>query len=481
MDWGSLSSLAAAVSSGEKTATELVATSLKLIGEAARFNAILQTIVTRAQQRAEEIDSQIKAGKPVGRLAGIPFIVKDNYLTFDSETTASSNMLKNFRAPYQATIIERLEAEGAIVVAKANLDSFAHGASTENSDFGPTKNPYDETRVPGGSSGGSAAAVALGLAPFALGSDTGGSIRLPASFTGTVGYKPTYGLTSRFGVVAMASSTDVTGPITRTTQDAALLMEIIAGRDIRDATTIEKPAGDLSKLDISVEKLRVGLIDQHRGKGIVPAVQASVDGAVAKLKSAGATVDSVSLPSLDLALAVYYIVVPAEVSSNLGRYDGIRYGFSKRDAKSLEGTYGGSRSEGFNSENKRRIMIGTYVLSSGYYDAYYNKAQAVRTKIIDEFNQAFKKFDILVGPTSPGPAFKLGENTQDPLQMYLADVLTVGPSVAGLPAVSTPVGTTEGLPIGLQIMAQQKNDHTVLAVSKYLEDVPAIADWRGRS
>ncbi|MDX1765640.1 MAG: Asp-tRNA(Asn)/Glu-tRNA(Gln) amidotransferase subunit GatA [Candidatus Saccharimonadales bacterium] len=474
MEWDSLSKIAKKVRTGELKAVDLVNKSLSLIDDASRFNAVIQKVEKRSLERAREIDSK---PSDAGRLAGVPFIVKDNYLTYDSETTAASNILEGFKAPYQSTVVEKLEAEGAIVVAKANLDSFAHGASTENSDFGPTKNPHDETRVPGGSSGGSAAAVALGLAPFAMGSDTGGSIRLPASFTGTVGLKPTYGVASRFGVVAMASSTDVMGPITRTSEDAALVLDIIAGKDEKDSTTIGRPDGDLNDLKLDISKLKAGIVKEHYGEGVQPGVRERTMQAIDKLKHAGASVEEISLPTLDLALAVYYIVMPAEVSSNLGRYDGIRYGFSHSDAKDLGQTYGLSRSGGFNSEVKRRVMIGTYVLSSGYYDAYYNQAQAVRTKIIDEFSEAFKKFDVLLGPVSPTTAFKLGENVDDPLQMYLVDIMTVGPNIAGLPAISTPVGLADGLPVGLHIMAAQRQDRLVLALSKYLEQPTEVPKW----
>jgi len=474
VNWEPISEIAEKVRSGQYSAVDLVEKTHKLIDDAEKFNAVIIKIEDRARQRAQEID---KNPEQAGRLAGVPFIVKDNYLTLGSDTTAASNILKGFKAPYQSTVVERLETEGAIVVAKANMDSFAHGASTEHSDFGPSKNPHDDTRVPGGSSGGSAAAVALGLAPFALGSDTGGSIRLPASFTGTVGLKPTYGVTSRFGVVAMASSTDVMGPITRTTEEAALILDIVAGKDDKDSTTIGRPDGDLADLAQDLSKLRVGIIKEHRGEGVQEGVQACVDSAIETLKNGGATVDEVSLPSLDLALAVYYIVMPAEVSSNLGRYDGIRYGFSEKSAKNLDQSYDLSRSQGFNSEVKRRIMIGTYVLSSGYYDAYYKQAQAVRTKIIDEFREAFEKYDVLVGPVSPTTAFKLGENIGDPLQMYLVDVMTVGPNIAGLPAISTPIGVSDGLPVGFHIMAAQKQDGLVLAVSKACEQPMEAPKW----
>jgi len=368
--WLPIKDLAAKVSAGELKAADLVERALKTIEEKKEFDAILATTAERARERAASIDSSVQNGQKVGRLAGVPFIAKDNYLVFGAETTAASNILKGFYAPYQATVIERLEAEGAIVVAKANLDAFAHGGSTENSDFMTTKNPRDKTRVSGGSSGGSTAAVMLDMAPFALGSDTGGSIRQPASFCGAIGYKPTYGATSRYGVIAMASSTDVMGPITRTVEDASLVWDVIAGRDPFDGTTIERDPDGYIDLPTDIKGKRIGVIKEHMGDGVEPGVKAATQAAVEKLKAAGAEVQEISLPSLPLGLAVYYILVPAELSSNLSRHDGQRYQFSAPDAKDLDDSYMQSRGLGFGKEAKRRIMIGTHVLSSGYYDAY---------------------------------------------------------------------------------------------------------------
>ena len=386
------------------------------------------------------------------------FIAKDNFLTYGAATTAASHIIQPFVAPYQSTAIERLEAEGAIVVAKANLDSFAHGSSTENSAFGPTLNPHDKTRVPGGSSGGSGAAVALELAPFALGTDTGGSIRLPASYCGVVGYKPTYGLVSRYGVVAMASSTDVIGPLAKTVADAALVLDIMSGRDQFDGTTIERDKASYFDLPKVIKGKRIGIVKEYFGKGLDKGVKAVIDEAIAKLRSAGAEISHVSLPSTELALACYYIIVPAEVSSNLSRYDGQRYGLSAKNAKDLDESYEKARELGFEPENKRRIMIGTYVLSSGYYDAYYKRAQTVRTKLIQEFNKTFEGVDFLIGPTAPSAAFKIGQNVENPLQMYLADIMTVAANLVGIPAISLPAGNVGKLPVGLQIMAPQKAD-----------------------
>jgi aspartyl-tRNA(Asn)/glutamyl-tRNA(Gln) amidotransferase subunit A len=391
---------------------------------------------------------------------------------FGAETTAASNILKGFEAPYQSTAIERLEAEGAICVAKANLDAFAHGSSTENSDFFTTKNPHDMTRVPGGSSGGSAAAVMLDMAPFALGTDTGGSIRLPASFTGAVGYKPTYGLVSRSGVVAMASSTDVVGPLTRTVADATAVLDVMAGRDELDSTTIDREEAGYQVSSLDVAGKKIGIIKEYMSDDLQPAVRQSVETAIQKLKNAGAIIEEVSLPSLPLALAVYYVLCPAEVSSNLSRYDGQRYGYTAGEANDLNESYTKTREIGFGKEAKRRIMIGTYVLSSGYYDAYYKKAQTVRTKLIKEFEQAFENVDFLLGPTVATTAFKIGE-VSDPLQMYLTDVLTVGANLVGNPAISIPAGEDAGLPIGLQLMAPSRHDRDLLSLAAKTEELLA--------
>lgn len=466
-----ISDLAASVQAGSVKAADLVEQSLRAIDEKQVYEAIIVTTAERARQRAKEIDERVARGESIGRLAGVPFIAKDNFLTFGAETTAASNILKGFNAPYQSTAIEKLEAEGAICVAKANLDAFAHGSSTENSDFMITKNPHDITRVPGGSSGGSAAAVILDLAPFALGTDTGGSIRLPAAFCGAVGYKPTYGLVSRSGVVAMASSTDVIGPLTRTVEDAALVLDVMSGKDALDSTTIERDPGSY-QTNPGIEALKgrkIGVIKEYMGDGLDPAVKQQIVQAVDKMRTAGAEIVEVSLPSLPLALACYYIIVPAEVSSNLSRYDGQRYGFSHGDATTLDESYNWSRSEGFGREAKRRIMIGTYVLSSGYYDAYYRKAQQLRTELINEFEAAFKKVDVLVGPTAPATAFSIGENAEDPLQMYLTDIMTVAVNLVGVPAISIPAGLVDGLPVGLQLIAPQRADKLLLDVAAATE------------
>jgi aspartyl-tRNA(Asn)/glutamyl-tRNA(Gln) amidotransferase subunit A len=463
MSWLPIKDIAESVKKGETKAVSHVQFALTAIKQHDEFQAIIFTTAERALARAAEIDR-----KPNGKLAGVPFIAKDNFLTLGGETTAASNILRGFEAPYQATAIERLESEGAICVAKANLDAFAHGSSTENSDFFVTKNPHDKTRVPGGSSGGSAAAVALGMTPFALGTDTGGSVRLPASFTGMVGYKPSYGLISRSGIVAMASSTDVVGPITRTVADTAVILDVMSGKDELDGTTIERNQASYNADPLDLKGKSIGMIKQYF-EGLDPDVAAVVKDGIKKIEAGGASISEVSLPSLPLALAVYYVIVPAEISSNLGRYDGQRYGYSYTQANNLDESYEVSREKGFGAEAKRRIMVGTYVLSSGYYDAYYKKAQQVRTKVRLEFDKAFSQFDFLVGPTAPMTAFKIGEKAADPLQMYLTDIMTVGANISGNPAISLPAGQSNGLPVGLQMIADYGDDLNLLSAAKSVE------------
>ncbi len=470
--WPSIADIAKGVQGGSLKAVDMVDKALQTISDKSEFDAIIVTTADRAKSRAAEIDAAIARGENVGRLAGVPFVAKDNFLVFGAETTAASNILRGFNAPYQATAVEKLEAEGAICVAKANLDAFAHGSSTENSDFMTTKNPRDKTRVPGGSSGGSAAAVMLDMAPFALGTDTGGSIRLPASFTGSVGYKPTYGLVSRSGVVAMASSTDVIGPLARTVADAALVLDVMAGKDALDSTTIERDTdGYIVDQPADLKGKKIGVITEYMGEGLNDGVKAQIEAAIEKLTAAGAEITEVSMPTLPLALAVYYILCPAEVSSNLSRYDGQRYGYTAKDASNLDQSFKQSRSQGFGKEAKRRIMIGTYVLSSGYYDAYYKRAQTVRTKLINEFADAFTKVDFLLGPTAPSTAFKIGENTEDPLRMYLTDIMTVAANLSGNPAISVPAGLSDGLPVGLQLIGAQKADKQLLEIAAATEGI----------
>ncbi|MCL2280700.1 Asp-tRNA(Asn)/Glu-tRNA(Gln) amidotransferase subunit GatA [Candidatus Saccharibacteria bacterium] len=451
------------IKSGATTARAEIEAAIKR-AETDDTNAILEIIHDRALQRADAVDS----GKITGRLAGVPFLAKDNFLTLDSKTTAAAKILENFKAPLQATAIERLESEGAICIGKTNLDAFAHGGSTENSAFGVTKNAIDGERVAGGSSGGSAVAVARGIVPFALGSDTGGSIRQPASFNGVVGYKPTYGMISRYGVVAMASSTDVVGPIAASVADVELLCEIMAGPDGRDGTVFP----DYFETNNNGQGAKkIGLVREFMDEGVDESVRERVNDFVKKLRDDGHTVTEVDLPMAKYALPIYYIVTPAEISSNLARYDGIRYGLRDSKAKTLAEVYGMSRNQGFVDENKRRIMIGSYVLSAGFFDAYYLQAEKARTLLINEFNDLFRKYDFLVTPVAPTPAFKIGENIDDPLKMYMADVMTVPASMAGLPALSLPAGTDEnGLPIGVQIIGQMKDDAQLLSFAKKYEE-----------
>ena len=440
------------------SARENVQSAISKARESEDFNAVLSFAEERALERADKVDS----GEITGRLAGVPFIAKDNFLTLGAPTTASSNFLKGFQAPLQATAIEKLEAEGAICIAKANLDAFAHGGSTENSAYGPTKNAYNKEHVAGGSSGGSAVAVALGIVPFALGTDTGGSIRQPASFNNVVGIKPTYGTVSRYGVVAMASSTDTIGVLTSSVEDAEIVMDILSGKDTKDMTTLP----DFFTPQTVDGPKKIGLIKEFMDEGVDPEVKAATEQYVEALKQKGHIIEEVSMSLLKYALAIYYIVVPAEISSNLGRYDGIRYG-NRAEASSLGEVYGLSRDHGFMPENKRRIMIGSYVLSSGFFDAYYLQAQKARTLLVNEFNTLFETYDALIGPVAPTPAFKLGENTSDPVKMYLADIMTVPASLAGLPAISVPAGFSQaGLPIGVQLIGARTSDSLLMAIAK---------------
>lgn len=456
------------VTTGAKTARQHVLDCLEKARSTAEYNALLSLTRERALERADEIDRQVVAGETAGRLAGVPFVAKDNFLALGAPTTAAAKLLENFDAPLQATAIEKLEAEGAICIGKANLDAFAHGGSTENSTFGVTRNAHDMSRVAGGSSGGSAVVTALDVVPFALGTDTGGSIRQPASFNGVYGMKPTYGTVSRYGVVAMASSTDTIGCFAKTAEDTALVMEIMAGRDTRDMTTLP----DFMTIDLTPPRgLKIGIIEQTMTDDTDAEVRETVASYADRLRAQGHTVDTVSLGMLKHTLAMYYIIVPAEISSNLARYDGIRYGRRADGVKTLAELYGQTRDQGFVMENKRRIMIGSYVLSSGYYDAYYMQAQKARTLLIKAYDKLFADYDVLLAPTAPTPAFGIGENTNDPIQMYLADIMTVPPSLAGLPALNVPVGaSSEGLPIGVQLIGQRRSDALLLALAAATEE-----------
>ena len=459
------------IAARKTTAREQVEASIAKAHSVEEYHALLSLTEERAVARADEIDAKIangeNAGVLAGVLAGVPFVVKDNYLAFGAPTTAASKMLEHFNAPLQATVVERLEAAGAICIGKSNMDAFAHGGSTENSAFGVTHNAVDTTKVAGGSSGGSAVVTALDVVPFALGTDTGGSIRQPASFNGVLGFKPTYGLSSRYGVVAMASSTDTMGCFAKSADDIALVTSVMAGRDSRDMTTLP----DYFEVQHDVSKnLRIGIIRETMTDDVDTDVRAAVNNYADALRAAGHTVEMVAMPSIKHALAIYYIVVPAEISSNLARYDGVRYGRRAEGVKTLAELYGRSRGEGFVTENKRRIMIGSYVLSSGFFDAYYLQAQKARTVLINEFNTLFEQYDFLLMPTAPTPAFGIGENADDPVKMYLADVMTVPPSLAGLPALSVPAGVNaRGLPIGAQLVGRAKSDAALIALAGSME------------
>ena len=466
--------LAAAVRSGERSARSVVDEHLETIRsgepEIHAFNLVL---ADEALAAADEVDRRVAAGEDPGPLAGVPVALKDNLCTRGVPTTCSSRILEGWLPPYDATVVERLAAAGAVVVGKTNLDEFAMGSSTENSAFGVTRNPLAPTRVPGGSSGGSAAAVAAGFAPLALGSDTGGSIRQPAALCGVVGVKPTYGAVSRYGLVAFASSLDQIGPFARTVSDAALLLEAIGGHDPRDSTSIPEPAASLTEvLDRGVEGLRIGVIEELSGdglEGIADDVRSRLGEAASALDEAGATVETTSVPSTVYGLSAYYVIAPAEASSNLARYDGVRYGL-RVDAPNAGDMNTATRTAGFGDEVKRRIMLGTYALSAGYYDAYYGKSQKVRTLIVQDFARAYEEFDLLLCPTAPTTAFPIGEKTADPMTMYLNDVCTIPSNLAGHPAMSVPFGVgDDGMPVGVQILAPAMGEPTMFQAAAVLE------------
>ena len=449
----------------EITITELTKAYVDRINEREKdVEAFVTTLTDEAISKSREIEEMVKNGEINSRFAGIPIGIKDNMCTKGVKTTCSSKMLENFIAPYDATVIEKLNNEGIISLGKLNMDEFAMGASTEYSAFKKTKNPWNLNTVPGGSSGGSAAAVAANLVPWALGSDTGGSIRQPSAFCGVVGLKPTYGLVSRYGLVAFASSLDQIGPITKDVQDAALLLNLIAGHDEKDTTSINNEKVDYTKcLKNDVKGLKIGVPKEFFGEGINAEVKAKLQEAIEKYKELGAIVEECSLDIAEYALATYYIIACAEASSNLGRFDGIRYGYRTKNFENLKDIYINSRSEGFGQEVKRRIILGTYVLSSGYYDAYYKKALEVRTLVKQEFDKKFEKYDVLLTPTSPTVAFEIGTRSNNPLEMYLADICTVSVNIAGLPGISIPCGVdSKGMPIGMQLIGDKFKEETIL-------------------
>jgi len=454
------------------TASGLVEEFYKKIGSEDReVHSYLTLCEDRARQQAERIDRMASAGEPLPPLAGVPVGIKDVMVTRGVRTTAGSKILENFIPPYDCTAVARLEAAGAIVLGKMNCDEFAMGSSNENSAYGPVRNPLDKSRVPGGSSGGSAAAVAAGMAVATLGSDTGGSIRQPASFCGVVGLMPTYGRVSRYGLIAFASSLDHIGPLTRTVKDAAIILRAIAGRDPMDSTSVDVPVPDYeAELTKPVSGLKIGVPEEYFGEGLDPEVRAAVESGIARLREAGCAMVPISLPHTQYAIPTYYVIATAEASANLARFDGVRYGYRSKSARTLSEMYRKSRDEGFGPEVKRRIMLGTYALSSGYYDAYYLKAQRVRTLLTRDFEQAFQKVDAIVTPTAPTPAFKLGEKADDPLAMYLADIYTVTADLAGVPGISVPCGKTQsGLPIGLQVLGRHFDESTILRLGHALE------------
>jgi aspartyl-tRNA(Asn)/glutamyl-tRNA(Gln) amidotransferase subunit A len=474
--------IAGAVRRGERSALEVLEEHLARIaareGEVHAFNTLTEA---HAREAAAAVDAAVGEGRDPGPLAGVPIAVKDNLCTRGVRTTCSSRILADWVPPYDATVVSRLAAAGAVVVGKTNLDEFAMGSSTENSAFGPTRNPWDTSRVPGGSSGGSAAAVAAGFAPLALGSDTGGSIRQPAALCGVVGVKPTYGVVSRYGLIAFASSLDQVGPFAHTVADAAALLDVIAGHDPADSTSLDQaPPLASARLGAGVDGLRVGLVTELvDAPGMAPEVAARTRAAADALADAGAKVDEVSVPAVVYGLSAYYLIAPAEASSNLARYDGVRYGL-RVPGEDVTEMYVRTRTEGFGAEVKRRIMLGTYALSAGYYDAYYGKAQQVRTLIIRDLDRAYESFDVLLSPTTPGTAFPLGAKTADPLTMYLNDVCTIPTNLAGHPAMSVPYGVgADGLPIGVQVLAPALGETVMFQVAAVLEAAAPEAGVRG--
>jgi aspartyl-tRNA(Asn)/glutamyl-tRNA(Gln) amidotransferase subunit A len=468
----------------ERSAVEIATEALERVQALEpKLHSFISVTADRAIAQAQQVDAKIAAGEAIGPLAGIPIGIKDNLCTKGIRTTCGSRMLENFVPPYESTVTQRLFDAGAVMVGKTNMDEFAMGSSTETSAYQVTANPWDLQRVPGGSSGGSAAAVAAGQCVVALGSDTGGSIRQPAALCGVVGLKPTYGLVSRYGLVAYASSLDQIGPFARTVEDAAILLRAIAGYDPQDSTSLQVEIPDYAaalKPDFKPRgKLRIGVIQETFGEGLDATVEAAVTKAVETLQELGAEIQVINCPQFRYGLPTYYIIAPSEASANLARYDGVKYGFRADDPENLLDMYAKTRAQGFGAEVKRRIMIGTYALSAGYYDAYYLKAQKVRTLIKQDFEQAFQKVDVLVCPTSPTTAFKAGEKTDDPLSMYLSDLMTIPVNLAGLPALSLPCGFDEqGLPIGLQMIGNVLREDTLLSVAHAYEQA---TEWHKRA
>ncbi|HVF90210.1 MAG TPA: Asp-tRNA(Asn)/Glu-tRNA(Gln) amidotransferase subunit GatA [Blastocatellia bacterium] len=471
-----IDSLRDKIASREVRAEEVTRAALERIEALADLNAFISVTNDAALEKARRIDLAAEKGDPLPELAGAVVAVKDNMVMRGVRTTAGSRILFNYRPPYTATAVERLEAAGAVIVGKTNCDEFAMGSSNENSAYGPVKNPWDTSRVPGGSSGGSAVAVASGMAMVALGSDTGGSIRQPASLSGVVGLKPTYGRVSRYGLIAFGSSLDQIGPFTNSIEDSARVLGVMAGRDENDSTSSDKEVDDYhSSIKGDVRGLRVGVPREYFGEGLDPEVRNRVESAIGRFEEMGAELVDVSLPNTRFAVPVYYLIATAEASSNLARYDGVRYGFRAEEASTLKQMYSRTRDEGFGAEVKRRIMLGTYALSAGYYDAYYGKAQKVRSLIGEDFRDAFASCDVIATPTAPTPAFRLGEKADDPLEMYLSDIYTITLNLAGVPGLSLPCGfTSNGLPVGIQLIGRHFDEAGLLRAARNLEQSLAI-------
>ena len=471
--------LSAAMQQGSFSSEELIQACLQRISQYdGELNSFVTVTEDQALAAAKAADARIKAGN-AGPLTGIPFAHKDIFCTRGVQTSCGSRMLDNFIAPYDATVTQKLLEAGAVMIGKTNMDEFAMGSSNETSFYGPVKNPWDKTTVPGGSSGGSAAAVAARLVPASTGTDTGGSIRQPAALCGITGLKPTYGRVSRYGMIAFASSLDQGGAFTRTAEDAAVMLGAMAGFDSRDSTSVDRPVDDyLAGLGKPLQGLRIGLPKEYFGEGLDAGVAAVIEAALDEYRKLGATITDITLPNTHLSVPAYYIVAPAECSSNLSRFDGVRFGYRASDPKDLEDLYTRSRGEGFGEEVKRRILIGTYALSAGYYDAYYLQAQKVRRLIRDDFMRAFEQVDVIMGPTAPSVAFKLGEKADDPVSMYLSDIYTIAVNLAGLPAMSIPAGFSAGLPVGLHIVGNYfAEGHLLNAGHQYQQ----TTDWHTRS
>jgi aspartyl-tRNA(Asn)/glutamyl-tRNA(Gln) amidotransferase subunit A len=474
----SISDLSAALAGKRVSSVELTRAFLGRIAQLEELNAFITVDEAGALERARRADAARARGEG-GPLAGIPFAHKDIYCTKGLRTTCGSRMLENFVPPYDAHVVEQFDRAGMVLLGKCNMDEFAMGSSNENSYFGPVRNPWNRRRVPGGSSGGAAAAVAARLAPVATGTDTGGSTRQPAAFSGVCGLRPTYGLVSRYGIVAFASSLDQAGPMARSAADLALMLNVMAGHDPRDSTSVNRTKEDYTQgLDLRLDGMRIGLPKEYFGEGLEPAVRKAVEAAVAWFKAQGARIVEIDLPLTRLAVAVYYVIAPAEASSNLSRYDGVRYGHRAKEFTDLIDMYCRTRAEGFGAEVKQRILVGTYVLSHGYYDAYYLQAQKVRRLISREFQQAFQKVDLVLGPTAPTTAFELAAKTSDPVQMYLGDIFTIPAPLAGLPALSVPCGFDDaGLPVGLQLMGAHFSEARLLGAAHRYQQA---TDWHRR-